>query len=108
LGLLGEGPAVRAELDISPTAGVVMAIGSVQRPKGHWLLLEALAQLSQTVELVLVTGGAPREYAQSRRGRIKRAFGLPLDNLDALMREAHRRDLNRRIHVTGFRTDVAR
>src|SRR5258708_18914292 len=35
--------AMRAELRIPPGRQVVMAIGSVQRVKGHWLLLHALA-----------------------------------------------------------------
>ena len=107
---LAEAPAVRAELGVPPDARVIMAIGSVQRPKGHWLLLDAFARLPSTAALVLVTGGAPSAYAQSARGRLKRALGLPLDNLDALLRDAHQRgsSFSSRVHVTGFRTDIAR
>jgi glycosyltransferase involved in cell wall biosynthesis len=58
--------------------------------------------------LVLVTGGVDRAYGASLKGRIKRTAGLPLDNLDAFLREAHRRGLGKRVHVTGFVRDVAR
>jgi glycosyltransferase involved in cell wall biosynthesis len=108
LDLLQEAPAVRADLRIPPDASVVMAIGAVQRPKGHWLLLDAFGRLPPTAHLVLVTGGVGAAYASSVKGRIKRALHIPLDNLDALLREADQRGLASRIHVTGFRTDVAR
>jgi glycosyltransferase involved in cell wall biosynthesis len=101
--------AVRAELGIRPDRQIVMAVGSVQRAKGHWLLLDALAQPeTASADLVLVSGGVPPAYAHTLRGRIKRGLGLPLDNLDALLRDAHQHGLSDRIHVTGFRRDVAR
>jgi glycosyltransferase involved in cell wall biosynthesis len=104
-----HGPTIRAELGIRPDRQVVMAIGSVQDVKGHWLLLDAFARLeTASADLVLVTGGVPPTYANTFRGRIKRRLGLPLDNLDALLRDAHHRGLAERIHVTGFRRDVAR
>jgi glycosyltransferase involved in cell wall biosynthesis len=99
---------VRQHLGIQPNRQVVMCVGSVQRVKGHWLLLDALARLPQNVDLVLVAGGVPEHYANTPRGRIKRALGLPLDNLDALLRAAERYRLTERVHVTGFRRDVAR
>ncbi|MCA1645520.1 MAG: glycosyltransferase family 4 protein [Chloroflexi bacterium] len=102
-------PAVRAELGIPRDRQVLMTVGSVQRVKGHWLLLEAFARLDNTVaDLVLVTGGVSPGYVNTVRGRAKRALGIPLDNLDALLRDAHQRGLTNRIHVTGFRRDVAR
>jgi glycosyltransferase involved in cell wall biosynthesis len=108
LDLLARAAAVRSELGLSPGAQVVMAIGAVQRPKGHWLLLDTLHHLPDPVHLVLLTGGADAAYASSMRGRIKRALNLPLDNLDALLRHANERGLTHRIRVTGFRSDVAR
>jgi glycosyltransferase involved in cell wall biosynthesis len=99
---------VKSELRISQNRKVVMAVGSVQRVKGHWLLLEALELLPPTVELVLVTGGVGPEYASSFKGRVKRALGVPLDNLDALLGDARKKGLRERIHVTGFRRDVGR
>ena len=101
--------AVRVELGIGPERKVLMAIGAVQRVKGHWLLLDALGYPEVSMaDLVLVTGGVGPEYAQSTKGRIKRMLNIPLDNLDALQRDAHTRGLGERIHVTGFRRDVAR
>lgn len=99
---------VRSELGVPFGAPVVMAIGSVQRVKGHWLLLDAMRQLPPDTRLVLVTGGVADEYASSARGRIKRALGRPLDSLDALRQQAAAAGLAERVHVTGFRRDVAR
>jgi glycosyltransferase involved in cell wall biosynthesis len=108
LELLDDAPLVRADLHIPPEARVVMAIGTVQRPKGHWLLLDAFARLPERTHLVLVTGGVAADYATSPKGRLKQALHLPLDNLDALLRLAEQRRIASRIHVTGFRRDVAR
>jgi glycosyltransferase involved in cell wall biosynthesis len=108
LDLLAHASAVRSELDLPPQAQVVMAIGAVQRPKGHWLLLDAVSRMPDSVHLVLLTGGADEAYASSIRGHVKRVLNLPLDNLDALLRQARERGLAHRIRVTGFRTDVAR
>jgi glycosyltransferase involved in cell wall biosynthesis len=87
---------------------VLVMVGSVQRPKGHWLMLEALAQLPPEVALVLVTGGVTSAYASSARGRAKQLLHVPMDNLDALLREARRRGLLERIRVSGLTRDVAR
>jgi len=107
--LLDNAPVVRAELGIGPEREIVMALGSVQRAKGHWLLLDALRRLENPrADLVLVTGGVGPAYAASLRGRIKSALGLPMDNLDALIRDARQLGLTERLHVTGFQRDVAR
>jgi glycosyltransferase involved in cell wall biosynthesis len=108
LDLLNDGMGVRWELGLAPDARIAMVLGSVQRPKGHWLVLDAVTRLGNDVELVLVTGGVGSEYARSTRGRIKRALGVPLDNLDALLKDARRLGVAKRVHVTGFRRDVAR
>lgn len=106
LELLAAAPTTRRALGLDPHTPVIMAVGSVQRPKGHWLLLEALGQLDDA-QLVLVTGGVPASYARTWRGRLKSRLGQPLDNLDALLRDARRRGLAERVHVTGFRRDVS-
>ncbi len=108
---LDERAAVRAGLGLDAQDDVVMALGSVQRAKGHWLLLDAvelLAAQRPRTRLVLVCGGLPESYAASPRGRLKRALGLPLDSLDGLLREARRRGIRDRVVVTGFVPDVAR
>jgi glycosyltransferase involved in cell wall biosynthesis len=99
---------IRQELHLPSNAPVVMMLGTVQRPKGHWLMLDALARLSADATLVLVTGGADEAYANSLKGRLKRSLGMPLDNLDAFLRDARQRGLRQRIHVSGFRRDIAR
>jgi glycosyltransferase involved in cell wall biosynthesis len=113
LELLDQRAQARADLGLAPDQPTVMAIGSVQRPKGHWLLLDAFERLYTTglytnARLVLVCGGASPLYTSSPRGRLKRALGLPLDELDALLRDARRKHLADRVVVTGFRRDVPR
>ena len=56
---------------------------------------------------MLVTGGVAAGLRGSWRGRIKRALGLPMDNLDALPARRQRAGSDDRVHVTGFRRDVA-
>jgi glycosyltransferase involved in cell wall biosynthesis len=85
----------------APEANVVALVGSPQRVKGHWLMLDVLECLPD-VKLMLVAGGADSAYAMSARGRVKRAMGLPLDNLAAFQRDAAKRGLSERLHVTGF------
>jgi glycosyltransferase involved in cell wall biosynthesis len=108
LGRLRDAPVVRRELGIAPETPLIVLVGAVQRPKGHWLMLDALGRLDESVHLVLLTGGTEPGYASTPRGRIKRILGQPLDNLDRLLMDARARRLTDRIHVTGFRRDVAR
>ncbi|HEY3061203.1 MAG TPA: glycosyltransferase family 4 protein [Chloroflexota bacterium] len=103
-----DAKAVRTELGIAPHERVVMLIGSVQQAKGHWLALESFAQLRAPARLVLVTGGVSADYGHTARGLVKRALGLPLDNLDALLRSARRSGVDDRVLVTGFRRDIPR
>jgi glycosyltransferase involved in cell wall biosynthesis len=83
----------------------VALVGSVQRAKGHWLALDAI-ELVPEATLMLVTGGADASYASSARGRVKRLLGMPLDNLEALMREARKKDIDKRVVVSGWRRDI--
>lgn len=108
LALVEAGLVVRSELGFGCDQPIVMMVGSVQRPKGHWLMLDALERLPAEAKLVLVTGGVDASYASGRKAWLKRQLHLPLDNLDAFCRDARQRGLAARIHVTGFRRDVAR
>jgi glycosyltransferase involved in cell wall biosynthesis len=101
--------AVRAELGIGADSQIVMVVGSVQRVKGHWLLLDAFGRMSAPdTHLVLVTGGVSQAYATTWRGRLKRLAGRPMDNLDALLRDARHANLAERVLATGFRRDITR
>lgn len=108
LDLLEERPQVRRELGLPEDAPSVIALGSVQRPKGHWLLLDAFGQLEPRTRLVLVCGGAGEAYARTARGRLKCALGLPLDAVDAWLRDADQAGLRARVTVTGYRRDIPR
>lgn len=102
---------IRAELGVPDSATAVAILGSVQRAKGHWVLLDALERAQRSLpdlRVVVVAGGAPPSYGGTWRGNIKRALGLPMDSLDALRRDARRRGLEHALLVTGFRTDVPR
>jgi glycosyltransferase involved in cell wall biosynthesis len=99
---------VRRELGIREGEKAVMMLGSVQRAKGHWLALDALTRVEPPARLVLVCGGVPADYPRSVRGRVKAVLGMPMDNLDALLRDAERAGVAERITVTGFRSDIAR
>jgi glycosyltransferase involved in cell wall biosynthesis len=108
---LARRAAIRSELGLDADEGVLMALGSVQRAKGHWLLLDAFCVLlgrRPRSRLVLVCGGVDAAYAHGPRGRMKRRLGLPLDNLEALLREGGRRGVADRVTVTGFVRDVPR
>jgi glycosyltransferase involved in cell wall biosynthesis len=95
-----------ADLGLAVGEQSVMVLGSVQRAKGHWLMLDTLQRMRSRPRLVLVTGGVPAEYAQSPKGRLKRVLGRAMDNLDALLLDATHRGLSRQILVTGWRRDV--
>ena len=107
LDLSARSLSVRGEFGIRPEAQLIAMVGAVQRPQGHWLLLDALAHLPE-VEAMLITGGVDPSYETSLKGRVKRAVGVPLDNLDAFLRDAHERGASNRLHVTGYTRDVAR
>ncbi len=103
-----DGAAARAELGLEPSERVLMVLGSVQRAKGHWLMLEAVTHMNTRPRLVLVTGGVDADYARSTRGRLKGLLRQPMDNLDALLRDAAAKSLQQQIMVTGWRRDVPR
>ena len=90
----------------SPDTLTVALVGSVQRAKGHWLALDAI-ELVPEARLLLVTGGVDASYAASARGLVKRILGLPLDNLEDLLRAARRKGVQERITVSGWRRDIA-
>jgi glycosyltransferase involved in cell wall biosynthesis len=103
--------AIRAELGVPDSARLIAVLGSVQRVKGHWVALDAIARIRAAVpevRLLVVAGGPPPGYERTCKGRIKRVLGLPTDGLDALRRDARLRGLEHALVITGFRTDVPR
>lgn len=94
-----------ADLGLPADGKTLVMLGSVQRAKGHWLMLEGLRGLPGA-RLVLVAGGHDAAYATSARGQVKRALRMPMDNLDALLRDADKKRVRERIHVTGWRRDI--
>jgi glycosyltransferase involved in cell wall biosynthesis len=106
-----ERSTARSQLGLPDEALVVGIVGSVQAPKGHFLMLDALEQLRNRfpdVRLLLVAGGVPEGYAESWKGKVKRALRRPYGLLEDLLQRARSRGLLDRIHVTGYRLDVHR
>jgi glycosyltransferase involved in cell wall biosynthesis len=106
-----ERSAARSELGLPEDALVIGMVGSVQAPKGHFLMLNAFEQLCSRfpdVRLLLVAGGVPEGYAASWKGKVKRALNRPYGLLEDLLQRAESRGLLDRIHVTGYRLDVHR
>ncbi|MFN0072778.1 MAG: glycosyltransferase family 4 protein [Chloroflexota bacterium] len=110
-GSADERAEVRAELGLPDDALVIGLVGSVQAPKGHFVMLDAFADLCQrfpSLRLLIVAGGTPEGYAQSLKGRVKKALRRPYGLLEDLLERAERRGLRDRIVVTGYRLDVQR
>jgi glycosyltransferase involved in cell wall biosynthesis len=106
-----ERSTARSELGLPAEALVIGMVGSVQAPKGHFLMLDAFEQLCNRfpdVRLLLVAGGVPEGYAESWKGRVKRALKRPYGLLEDFLQRAERRGLLDRIQVTGYRLDVHR
>lgn len=85
----GSGAAVRAELRMRPNELLILAVGNLYPVKGHIVLLRALAELKHT--------GQPWRVAIAGRGG-------EADALDAFAR-AH--GMEDRLHLLGYRSDVA-
>lgn len=99
----------RAELGLPADASVVGIIGSVQETKGHFVLVRAarrIAQESPGVRFLVVAGGVPESYSSTFKGRIKRLFGLPADNLERMKRVVGRDGLAGSFIFCGFQSDV--
>ncbi len=110
-GSTAERAQIRAELGLPEDALVVGMIGSVQQPKGHFVMLDALQHLCdrfRDVRLLLVAGGVPEGYAESWKGRVKRVLHRPYGLLEDMLEQAEKRGLRGQIHVTGYRLDVPR
>lgn len=100
---------VRAELGLPADAAIVGIIGSVQEVKGHFVLVRAARKIAQELpeaRFLVVAGGVPESYSSTLKGRVKRLFGLPADNLERMKRMAARNGLASNFVFCGFQRDV--
>ena len=100
---------IRAELGIPEEAAVIGIIGTVQEPKGHYVLVEAAASVVRdvpNVRFLVVGGGVGEEYANTVKDGIKRLLGLPLDNLERMQTLTRRLGLEKYFVFTGHRADI--
>ena len=108
-GLPSAGACIRTELGLPVETPVVGMIGSVQAVKGHFLLVEAARHVVQAVpdvRFLIVAGGLGPAYARSWKGRVKRALGMPLDNLARMRRLIESAGLTKYFCFSGYRTDI--
>ena len=89
----GDASRVREEFDIDPRECVLLAVGVLERHKGHRVLLEALAQLdagglSTPWRLIIAGGGGGEEH-------------------DSLLRFIEGNGLSGRVHIVLNRNDIA-
>jgi glycosyltransferase involved in cell wall biosynthesis len=85
----GDGGAVRSELGLGPEDRLVLAVGNLYPVKGHRFLLEAVARSGRA--------GAGCHVAIAGRG----------DQESALRECAARLGLSDRVHLLGYRADIA-
>ena len=102
---------VRKALGLSGDASVVGIIGSVQRAKGHFLLVESARKViadQPNAKFLVVAGGVSSEYRDSVKGRIKVLMGKPMDNLDGMKKVVERYGLENHFLFAGYQEDIPR
>ncbi|MDA2932742.1 glycosyltransferase family 4 protein [Acidobacteria bacterium AH-259-D05] len=100
---------VRGEFNLAVNAPVVGVIGAVQAIKGHYFLTEAapfVVKNLPAVRFLVIAGGVGEDYARTAKGRVKRLFDLPLDNLERMQRLVRQLGLDRHFVFAGFRRDI--
>jgi len=100
---------IRSEFRITKNATVICMIGAVQKVKGHFLLVEAAKKIVQhrpNSIFMVIAGGVDEKYINSWKGKIKRFFGLSLDNLQKMERLISKLNLEKNFIITGYRRDI--
>ena len=100
---------VRAELNLPAKSPVIGMIGSVQKVKGHDLIVDAARRIvtqQPDARFLIVAGGVDAAYRRSWRGRLKAAVQAPMDNLDRMRRRVRAAGLEDRFVFSGYRTDI--
>lgn len=76
---------------------VLCLIGSVQKVKGHFLLVESLKEVLKkynNIQVLIIAGDVGNGYKHSWKGQIKRIFKLPYDNINRMKRMINKNNLN--------------
>lgn len=100
---------IRTEFGILPGSPVICMLGSVQKEKGHYLLIQAARKIindKPEARFLIIAGGVDEKYRNSWKGKIKRILGLPLDNLDRMSRIINQAGLGKNFIYTGYRQDI--
>lgn len=101
--------AINSELGITKKNVLIGILGSVQKEKGHFILVEAAKTINQKfpeVVFLIVGGGAPVGYENTLRGKFKALLRLPLDNLEKLYRRINELKLSQCFKTTGYQLAV--
>lgn len=88
---IGDGSVVRAELGLDDRESLILAVGNLYPVKGHSVLVQALTQLHRTAP------DLPWRLAVAGRG----------DEEERLSTLTHEGGISDRVHLLGFRSDVA-
>lgn len=100
---------IREELHLPGNSPVIGMIGSIQKIKGHDLIIDAARRVvtqQPEARFLVVAGGVCDTYRKSKRGRIKLALRVPLDNLDRMLRRVRAAGLEDNFVFSGYRIDI--
>ncbi len=100
---------IRSEFNISEKSPLICMIGSIQKAKGHFLLVESAKKIienNQNVKFLIIAGGVGKGYQKSWKGKIKNFLGIPFDNLEKMKNMILDLNLDNNFIFTGYREDI--
>ena len=100
---------IRKEFGIREDSKVICMIGSIQKEKGHYILVESAKEIIKAynnIKFLIVAGGVSEKYAHSWKGKIKKALGIPFGNLERMTNQILKNNLEKYFIFTGYRDDI--
>ena len=100
---------IRKEFGIREDSKVICMIGSIQKEKGHYILVESAKEIIKdynNIKFLIVAGGVSEKYAHSWKGKIKKALGIPFGNLERMTNQILKNNLEKYFIFTGYRDDI--
>ena len=100
---------IRSEFGIPADSPVICMIGSVQKVKGHYLLVKVAKKIVKSkpeIRFLIIAGGVDEKYRDSWKGKIKSIAGLPFDNLERMKRYVNKAELGKNFIYTSYRQDI--
>ena len=100
---------IRKEFGIREDSKIICMIGSIQKEKGHYILVESAKEIIKAynnIKFLIVAGGVSEKYAHSWKGKIKKALGIPFGNLERMTNQILKNNLEKYFIFTGYRDDI--